>query len=63
MGFLGSESSGWRPPGDGQGKCLGMIKLFCILIAVLVTCGVYVFLNSSDCTQNRNILLYKLCVS
>lgn len=63
MGFLGSESSGWRSPGDGQVECLGMIKLFCILIAVLVTCCVYVFLDSSDCTQNRNILLYVNYVS
>ena len=63
MGFLGSESSGWTSPGDGQGKCLGVIKLFCILIAVLVTWCVYVFLNSSDCTQNRNMLLYVNYVS
>lgn len=49
-GIFGSESSGWRSPGDGQGKRFGMIKLFCILLAVLVTCCVYVFLNSADCT-------------
>ena len=63
MGFLGSERSGWRSPGDGQVECLGMIKLFSILIAVLITCCVFVFLDSSDYAQNRNILLYVNYVS
>ena len=44
--------------GMGTREHLGMIKIFYILIVVLITCCMYVFLNSSNCTQNGNILLY-----